>query len=398
MRVKYLLVIVLFPFYSCISSEKPQIEREEMQILPGAYNLEQYMPLISGKTIGVVANKASLINGTHLVDTLLSIKTDIKINTIFSPEHGFSGTFDAGKSVEGEQFGKEEIKIISLYGNKKKPDVEDLKGIEAIIFDLQDVGVRFYTYISTLHYVMQACAENNISLVVLDRPNPHCNYIDGPVLEDKYKSFVGMHPVPVVYGMTIGEYAQMINGEGWLGDNLKCDLRIVTISNFKRDSFYEFTQKPSPNLPNMRAIYLYPSLCFFEGTVMSVGRGTDFPFQVFGHPIYADASFSFKPKSIPGASLYPKWQGETCFGQDLRNVSIDSLRAMKSLNLSFLFEAYSSLETNKDFFNNYFDNLAGTEKLRSDILQGKTVEEIRSYWKDDLIEFEKIRNKYLLYK
>lgn len=402
MRVKYFLVLTLIPFFSCISSERGNKEIPETKVLPGAYSVNEYLPLIQGRNIGIVANFASLINGTNLVDTLISLNSEIQprinIKAIFSPEHGFSGTFDAGKEVEDESINTDNIKLISLYGNKKKPDSEDLRGIEVIIFDLQDVGVRFYTYISTLHYVMQACAENNISLIVLDRPTPHCNYIDGPVLEDKYKSFVGMHPVPVVYGMTIGEYARMINGEGWLGSNISCELEVIPVSNFERTSYYEFPQKPSPNLPNMQSVFLYPSLCFFEGTIISVGRGTDFPFQVYGHPQFNDTSFSFRPVSTPGASLHPKFQDEVCYGKDLRILSLDSLKNMKTLDLNFLIDAYISVKPDTEFFNNYFDVLAGTDKFRKEIVEGKSVEDIRASWKSELSEFNKVRSKYLLYK
>lgn len=403
MRVKYLLIILTFPFYSCISSDKMPVNSEIKPVQPGIYNVEQYVHYLKGKNIGIVANNASLIETTHLIDTIFSYNTvncdsSITIKAIFSPEHGFSGSYDAGQSVEGEKFGNETVKIVSLYGEKKKPTGADLEGLDVLVFDLQDVGVRFYTYISTLHYVMQACAEYDIDLIVLDRPNPHCNYIDGPVLESKYKSFVGMHPVPVIYGMTIGEYALMINGEGWLGDDLKCNLNVIPISNFTRNSYYKIPHKPSPNLPNMRSIYLYPSLCFFEGTVMSVGRGTDYPFQVYGHPEFSDTVFNFIPESKPGASVNPKYKGKLCYGEDLRFYTIDSLKQISSLNLDYLIESYDKVKGNSNFFNNYFEYLAGTDSLRQSIIEGKSYSEIKEGWQDELKEFGIIREKYLIYK
>lgn len=401
MRVKYLLILLILPYYSCISTRTNEITYQK-PVLPGIYQVADYKAVLDGKTIAVVANQASMIEGKHLIDTLLNLSASTPISfyikAIFSPEHGFSGTLDAGQSVEDERYEKDKINIVSLYGNKKKPTGEDLEGIDVVVFDLQDVGIRFYTYISTLHYVMEACAENNVELVVLDRPNPHVNYIDGPILEQEFKSFVGMHPVPVVYGLTIGEYAQMINGEGWLSNGISCKLNVVKIQNFSRDSYYEFPVKPSPNLPNMEAIYLYPSLCFFEGTEVSAGRGTDFPFQVFGHPGYGDTTFYFTPESKPGASINPKFKRKTCYGKDLRYLPIDSLKSMNEISLKYLLETYRKVTPNKDFFNNYFDVLAGTENFRLDIVAGKTEEEIRARWKEGLEKYSPIRKKYLLYE
>lgn len=401
MRVSYFLIFLVIPFYSCISSGFNP-ETGKRTILPGIHQFEEYTSLLQGKSIGIVSNQASVIEGIHLIDTLLNVansaRLSFEIKAIFSPEHGFTGTNDAGEAVADEQYEKEKIKIVSLYGEKKKPTPADLAGIEIIVFDLQDVGVRFYTYISTLHYVMEVCAEENIDLIVLDRPNPHVHYTDGPILEERFQSFVGMHPVPVVYGLTIGEYAQMINGEGWLSNGLICSLKVVKIRNFSRDSYYKIPIKPSPNLPNMQAIYLYPSLCFFEGTEVSAGRGTDFPFQAFGHPGYNDSSFSFIPESKPGASKYPKFQGRTCYGEDLRYLSVDSLKTKEKLSLKFLLEAYKKTTPEKDFFNRYFDVLAGTDNLRLDIISGKTDSEIRTGWSEGLKNFSLVREKYLLYE
>ncbi len=393
MKLKYFLSICFIPFLSCISGEVI-----DNKVLPGSYSFENYIPFLKDKTVGVVANYASLVDDVHLVDTLINADFNIGIKTIFSPEHGFSGKYEAGNLIEKEGQELTSIEIVSLYGKNKKPQSKDLDGIDIMVFDLQDVGVRFYTYISTLHYVMQACAENKIPLIVLDRPNPHCSYVDGPLLADGFESFVGMHKVPVVYGMTIGEYALMINGEGWLGEVGQCDLKVVRNINFARDSYYEFPVKPSPNLPNMFSVYLYPSLCLFEGTVVSVGRGTDFPFQVYGHPDFQNCDFSFTPVSIPGVSINPKHKGEKCCGTDLRPVSVESVRLQKNIWLEYLLDSYNELGLGEGFFTNYFDLLAGTDKLRKDILAGKNNREIRESWQDGLIQFKKIREKYLLYK
>ena len=380
----------------CVQSQKI----ESPVIIPGIYQTNQYLPLLRGKNVAVVANKASIINKINIIDTLLNLQkqTDnsFKVKIIFSPEHGFSGNYDAGKVIESDNSKFEDITVISIYGKKRKPEKKDITQVDIVLFDLQDVGARFYTYISTLHYVMQACAENKVQLVVLDRPNPNAYFIDGPILESRYQSFVGMHPVPVVYGMTIGEYAKMINGEGWLGEGLKCDLTIIPIKNYTHHSRYDLPVRPSPNLPNMQAVYLYPSLCFFEGTVVSVGRGTDFPFQVVGHPEYSIKNFEFTPESRPGASLYPVLEDTTCYGLDLRNYPLDSLFKSGTIHLKFLLGMYHNLNQGKSFFNNYFDYLAGTSELRKQILSGMAEEEIRNTWKKGIDDFKKIRAKYLL--
>ncbi|MBN2486915.1 MAG: DUF1343 domain-containing protein [Bacteroidales bacterium] len=394
---KYIVGLFVLGILSCARSQ----DEGTLKVCPGAFSTNSYVPLLIGKTVGVVANKSTNITGVNLVDSLLAISANNNnafiIKKVFTPEHGFSGAFDAGATIDSEKHGYPLLEIISLYGKKKKPDTNDLKGIDVVIFDLQDVGTRFYTYISTLHYVMQACAENDVPLIVLDRPNPNAFYIDGPVLEDKYISFVGLHPVPVVYGMTIGEYAQMINGEGWLGSAPKCELTVIPMQNYSHHTVYVLPDKPSPNLPNMNSVYLYPSLCFFEGTVVSVGRGTEFPFQVYGHPDYPYKQFSFIPKRIEGASLNPVYENKTCYGADLR-LPHDSLFNLKGqLELKYLLEMYNSLGSKEDFFNNYFDYLAGTDKLRKQILAGKTENEIREGWQAGLEKFKKIRAKYLLY-
>lgn len=367
----------------------------EKKVDCGADNIEEYLPLLEGKKIAIVANPSSLIKNEHLVDYLIA--KNVKIKKIFSPEHGFRGKADAGEKIKNAKDKLTGIQIVSLYGKHFKPSISDVRGIDVMLFDLQDVGVRFYTYISTLHYVMEVCAEQNIPLIVLDRPNPNAHYIDGPVLDMQYSSFVGMHPVPVVYGMTIGEYAKMINGEKWLKNGVQCDLKVIACKNWNRGQKYHLPVKPSPNLPNSLSITLYPSLCFFEGTSVSAGRGTDHPFQCYGHPFMNESDFTFKPRSIPGASKYPKFKGEKCNGFDLRLVNEDSFRNRKKLDLSFLMTAYSQLKEKEKFFNAFFRNLAGSNELRQQLESGVSEEEIRVSWNEDLEKFKIIRSKYLIY-
>jgi uncharacterized protein YbbC (DUF1343 family) len=367
---------------------------QDTQIKTGAERTGVYIPQLRGRKVGIVANHTSLICSTHIVDSLLHL--GINITKIFSPEHGYQGTGGAGQSYSDSLLPGYAVEIISLYGNKNKPAPEDLAGIDILVFDIQDVGARFYTYISTLHYIMEACAESNIPVLILDRPNPNGYYVDGPVLDLKYKSFVGMHPVPVVYGMTIGEYARMINGEKWLNNGISCNLEIVSCENYNHSCYYMLPVNPSPNLPNMRAIYLYPSLCFFEGTIMNEGRGTDYPFQVYGHPDFPDSDFFYTPVSTPGAKN-PKYKGMKCYGVDLRNKNIGELQSAGKIDLSHLIYAYKSLRKGKYFFNSYFNILAGNNTLKSQIIKGLTEEQIRSSWQNNLANFKTIRKKYLLY-
>ena len=357
------------------------------ELVLGANRIEQIIRLTNEKSIAIVGNQTSMVNNTHLVDTLISLNQNII--TVFSPEHGFRGTGDAGAKIENEVDIKTGIPIISLYGKNKKPKKKNLEDIDIIVFDIQDVGARFYTYISTLHYVLEACGEENIKIIVLDRPNPNGHYIDGPVLEEKYKSFVGMHPIPIVHAMTIGEYAKMIIGEKWI--EKKCDLTVIEMLNYNRNKIYELPIKPSPNLPNKRAVNLYPSLCLFEGTNVSIGRGTKKPFQHFGHPKLNLYNYSFIPKSGPG-SKYPKHENKICYGKDLTNTPI-----LNSINLEWLIETYNQSQNKEDFFISFFDKLAGTDKLRKQIISGKSIREIKNSWKTELNEFKNIRNKYLLY-
>ena len=357
------------------------------KLVLGAERIDKILKTIDNKNIAIVGNQTSVVNQVHLVDTLISLNQ--KIISVFSPEHGFRGVEDAGAKVDNEIDKKTGLPIISLYGKNKKPTSEQLIGIDIIIFDIQDVGARFYTYISTLHYILEACSEKNIKLVVLDRPNPNGHYVDGPILEEKFKSFVGMHQIPIVHGMTIGEYATMIVGEKWIENN--CNLEIIEMINYNRNDNYELPIKPSPNLPNSKSINLYPSLCLFEGTNVSVGRGTDKPFQHFGSPFLKFYSYAFQPKSGPG-SKYPKHENKTCVGKNLENYPY-----LSSINLNWLIESYNQTNNKEDFFNSFFDKLAGTDKLRTQIISGLNEKEIRSSWKTGLKEFKKTRIKYLLY-
>jgi len=371
-----------------------RVKKDTLQL--AAAQIASYLPLLKGKKVGIVSNQTSIINSksrryTHLVDTLLCL--DINIVKVFSPEHGFRGKADAGEKVIDGIDTQTGLSIISLYGHNKKPKPQQLRGIDILVFDLQDVGVRFYTYISTLHYVMEAAAENNIPVLVLDRPNPNAHYIDGPVLEPKFHSFVGMHPVPIVYGMTIGEYAKMINGEKWLLNGLQCDLSVIPLKNYTHNLKYNLAVKPSPNLPNAKAIALYPSLCFFEGTPISCGRGTDKQFQIFGAPELPKEkyNYSFSPYPNEGAK-HPKHQGDTCNGLNLQEV------AVYKINLQWLIDAYTYYPKKHQFFNSFFNKLAGTDKLKNQIKLGYTHRDIRKTWLPGLAKFKKMRQKYLLYE
>ena len=365
----------------------------QKRILPGAILQDQYISLLIEKKVGVVAHQASLIpksnSSQHLVDFLL--ENNIDIHSIFAPEHGFRGTADAGENVKDQVDPKTGIQIISLHGINKKPKVEQLNGIEIMIFDLQDVGVRFFTYLSTLHYVMEACAENDIPMIILDRPNPNLNYVDGPVMEEAYTSFLGMHPVPIVYGMTIGEYAKMINGEGWLKEGIRCKLSIIPVKNYNRKSTYELSVRPSPNLPNPQSIALYPSLCLLEPTAISVGRGTDFQFQIYGHPKLPKGDFTFTPLPNFGAKN-PKLKGHLCYGKNLTKV----LRP-NQLELKWLIDAYNNFPKSNIFFLKGFNKIAGNSSLKEQLISGVSEIEIRKSWKSKLKIFKGIREKYLIY-
>jgi len=393
--LKIVLTLGLLMPFSC----KSQGDQSPLQPIPAAQNMGRYLPLLQGKQIGLVANQTSVVKNstietesfTHLADTLRSL--GISLKKVFAPEHGFRGTADAGAHISSGVDQKTGLEVISLYGANKKPRVEDLADIDLMIFDIQDVGVRFYTYVSTLHYVMEACAEQNIPLIVLDRPNPNAHYIDGPLLKDDFKSFVGMHPVPVVYGMTIGEYAKMINGESWLQGQIKTDLTVISVENYTHHTPYALPIAPSPNLRSKQAIALYPSLCFFEGTPISAGRGTNRPFEIFGAPNLnvERYPFEFRPVARQGAK-WAKFKDEICHGLDLGQITPG-----EHLELGWLIDTYNEAADKENFFNPFFDKLAGTDQLKKDIQAGLTKEEIYARWTKELEDFEQIRAKYLLY-
>ena len=379
-------------------------EKSSDHIFTGANQWQAYMKLLKGKKVGIVANQTSVVNDTlesknslrvvdfHLVDFIYEF--DNTISKVFAPEHGFRGTADAGEAIKDAVDLKTGIPIISLYGKNKKPSKEQLKDIDIMVFDIQDVGARFYTYISTLHFVMEACAENNIELVVLDRPNPNGHYIDGPILKPQHTSFVGMHPVPVVHGMTIGEYAQMINGQGWLKNKMQCNLKVIAMKNYTHKTPYSLAIKPSPNLPNDVAINLYPSLCFFEGTPISAGRGTNKQFQLFGAPTLPQEiyTYGFTPQANLGAKN-PKFKSQDCFGRDL-----STTKKLYGIQLSWLIDAYSDSQNKKDFFNSFFLKLSGTSLLQEQIQQGLTQKQIKATWQQGLQTYNTMRKNYLLYK
>ena len=370
------------------------VEYDNFKITTGSERFNLYEDLVKNKSVALVVNQTSRVNGQLLPDFLL--EQGVSIKKIFTPEHGYRGKADAGASIDYRKKA-EAIEWVSLYGNKKKPSRSDLDGIDIMVFDIQDVGARFYTYVSTLHNVMESCAEMGIEVLVLDRPNPNGHYVDGPVLEPNQKSFVGKHQVPIVHGMTIAEYATMINEEGWLANGLQADLHVVKCKGYDHKTYYKLPYKPSPNLPNMRSVYLYPSLCLFEGTFVSVGRGTNMQFQVYGHPMYKEGKCAFRPKSRIGASS-PKHEDLICFGFSLVKEDLGSLREARKLDLSHLIEFYRTFPFDKeDFFNGYFEKLSGVEQLQQQIKSGWTEEQIRQTWQPDLENFKKIRKKYLLY-
>jgi uncharacterized protein YbbC (DUF1343 family) len=411
---------VLFSFIfiaACGNSVKPKDDSQKLkdiahetkptddiglQIAPiktGADNYEKYLPLLKGKKVGIVTNQTGVVNykstpssktvNLNVVDFLVQEKVDLK--KIYAPEHGFRGTADAGELIKDGKDTKTGLPIISLYGDNKKPKPDQLAGIDVLVFDLQDVGARFYTYISSLHYIMEACAEQNIPIIVLDRPNPNGNIVDGPILEKENTSFVGMHAIPVLHGMTIGEYGKMINGEKWLKNGAQCNLTVIPCTNYNRDMHYSLPAKPSPNLPNDQAINLYASLCLFEGTNVSMGRGTDKQFQVYGSPYLPKTSFSFIPAPNEGAKD-PLYKGKTCYGKDLSKVE-----KVNKLELKWLLEAYNSTSDKSKFFIPFFTKLAGTKQLQQQIEAGKNEDEIRESWEAGLTAFKSKRRKYLIY-
>lgn len=387
------VLIILSLFYTTLYStpiKSNTTATNTSVIKTGADNYEKYLPLLKDKKVGIVTNQTGILsNKTHVVDFLLEKK--IAVQTIFAPEHGFRGTADAGEHIVDGKDPKTGLPIISLYGDNKKPKVTQLAGIDVMIFDLQDVGARFYTYISSLHYVMEACAENNVPLIIFDRPNPNGRIVDGPLLEKEFTSFVGMHPIPLLHGMTIGEYAQMINGEKWLKDAVQCKLTVIPCVDYNRKMDYSLLVKPSPNLPNDQAINLYASLCLFEGTNVSMGRGTEKQFQIYGSPYLTKTSFSFTPKPNFGAKD-PLYNGKECFGEDLT-----AYPKLNQLELKWLIKAYQNTSDKTKFFNAFFTKLAGTKKLQEQIENGVSEDTIRKSWQKDLETFKKMRMKYLLY-
>jgi len=396
MMIRILLfVLFLFSGWAGRAQNQPPVLTNYDQIITGDEQTSVYFPLLRGKRVAVVANQSSIIGKTQLVDSLLS--SGIRVVRIFSPEHGFRGNKSAGTVVKNGIDKATGLPVISLYGKHKKPTVDDLKGVDVILFDLQDVGTRFYTYISTMSLVMEAGAESHIPVIILDRPNPNGFYVDGPMLKPGYTSFVGMHPVPAVYGMTIGEYARMVNGEHWLKNGVTCDLTVIPMKKYTRNMMVKLPVKPSPNLPNWKAVYLYPSLSFFEGTIVSVGRGTDKPFQIYGYP-GINGNYVFTPESTPGASLHPKLENKTSRGEDLTAFAENYRKNPPQLHLQWLLKAYHELSGKHTFFNNYFDKLAGTDQLRKQIEAGFTEKQIRQSWQKDLQKFKKTRAKYLLYR
>ncbi|MGC1243557.1 MAG: DUF1343 domain-containing protein [Chryseosolibacter sp.] len=378
-----------------VSSGAPARENMEKEpgkpmVLVGADRLDVLLPKLKSKRVALVVNHTSLVGNSHITDTLLA--SGVSIIKVFAPEHGFRGAAADGEKVNDAVDSQTGLPIVSLYGKNRKPTAEQLRDVDIVIFDIQDVGTRFYTYISTMHYVMEACAEQGKKMIVLDRPNPNGNYVDGPMRVESLKSFVGMHPIPIVHGLTVGELAGMINGEGWLEKGITCDVEIIPIKNWTHQDSYSLPVKPSPNIPNDQAVKLYPSLCLFEGTVVSVGRGTQTPFLIIGNPEFTDMPFSFTPKAIPGMSNEPPQEGKMCYGLDLSNAKVEP-----GINLQYLLDFYNKYSDKEKFFIGSFDRLAGTPVLKEQIKKGMTQEQIKATWKKDLDGYKEMRKKYLIY-
>jgi uncharacterized protein YbbC (DUF1343 family) len=390
-QAKYSLLICFLAFFLTVISNQ---SANAQQVLVGAEQSSLYLPLLQGKKVGLVGNQTSILPQSankHVVDFLL--EKGVQVKKVFVPEHGFRGTADAGEKVDNSVDQKTGLPIISLYGSNKKPSADQIKDLDVVIFDLQDVGTRFFTYISTMHYVMEACAEQGKKVIIFDRPNPNGGYIDGPMLKPGFESFVGMHNIPIVHGLTVGELAKMINGEKWLKGGLTVDLEVIPVANWTHSQSYSLPVKPSPNLPNDLAIKLYPSTCLFEGTVMSLGRGTYEPFQMYGYPDPKFGNFTFTPVSIDGMSKTPPLQDKLCYGVDLRGESLDH-----HFTLKYILDAYEKSGMKEKFFNNFFNTLAGTDELKKQILAGKSETEIRESWKAGLAEYKLKRERYIIYK
>lgn len=389
-------LVAIICFATCCCSGKPSavVHRPRTdapaRVVVGAERLDILLPKLQGKRVGLVVNHTAVIGKTHLADTLKS--RGVNIQAILAPEHGFRGGAEAGEDIKDGIDQRTGFRVLSIYGNNKKPTPEQLSSIDVVVFDIQDVGARFYTYISTLHYVMEACAEQGKHVIVLDRPNPNGHYIDGPVLQPEFKSFVGMHPIPVVHGLTVGELARMINGEGWLADQKTCSLEVIPLQNWTHADPFSLPIKPSPNLPNDQAIRLYPSICFFEGTVISVGRGTQTPFQVIGNPELKNMPYSFTPVSIAGMAKNPPHENKVCYGLDLQHAPTSG-----KLDLQYLLDFYKAYPQRDKFFISYFEKLAGTGELRKQIQDGWSEEQIRESWQPGLKKYKEMRQRYLLY-
>ncbi len=410
MRKLITLLIALSSLLSCVqganrnntAGEAPAIKESQNSTLKGIKNsikmgaevTDAYFPLIEGERVAVMTNQTGIVGDEHLVDML--VRENINVVGIFSPEHGFRGTADAGEHVASSVDEKTGIPIWSLYGSGSgKPTADKMKEFDVLLFDLQDVGLRFYTYYASMARLMDACAEHGKKMIVLDRPNPNGMYVDGPLLDMKHKSGVGWLPIPLVHGMTLGELALMINGEKWLPEGRVCDLTVVSCENYTHQTLYELPIAPSPNLPNIHSIYLYPSTCLFEGTVMSLGRGTSFPFEVYGHPDYKNSTFSFTPRSVSGAKNPPLLNKE-CFGVDLREIPNNEV-IEKGFDLSYVIDAYNNLNIGNKFFTSFFEKLVGVDYIRKDIIAGKSADEIKDKWADDVVKFRSQRKPYLLY-
>ncbi len=406
MKIK-LLTFICFTALLLACTAKPQQEKAleppthtmpvegSAQMVPGAHRMALYLPALKSQSVAIVANQTSVVGKRHLVDTLLTVGVNIKL--VFAPEHGFRGDHDAGEKVKSTIDAVTGLRMVSLYGANKKPSAADLSGVDVVVFDIQDVGTRFYTYISTLQYVMEACAENNKKVIVLDRPNPNGYYVDGPVLEPKFTSFVGMQPIPVVHGLTVGEYARMLNGEGWLAGGKKCQLEVIKVDRYTHRDHYQLPIRPSPNLPDMASVYLYPSLCFFEGTMVSVGRGTDKPFKLIGYPGFTNGDVKFTPRSIAGVASDPPYLGKECRGFDLEEFGNRFMKDYRSLYLYWLIQMYNRAPDKEKFFNSFFNKLAGNATLQEQIKKGVSEEEIYKSWQPEIAAYKKIRKKYLLY-
>jgi uncharacterized protein YbbC (DUF1343 family) len=384
--LKYFQLIFIFLFASYLA-----LAQSKNKIITGAEQVNQLLPLLQNKAVALMVNQTSVIGQTHLVDSLLRLKVNVK--KILAVEHGFRGKADAGENVNNAVDAATGLSVVSIYGSKEKqkPTPEQLADVDVVIFDMQDVGVRFFTYISSMQYLMEACAENNKKVIVLDRPNPNGAYVDGPVLIPELKSFVGMNPIPILHGMTVGEMAQMINGEGWLAGGKKCDLHVLAMKNYDHKKKYSLLIKPSPNLLNDHAIALYPSTCLFEGTVISVGRGTKTPFEILGNPSLKNQPFQFKPESIDGMAKNPPFENKICYGVDLRTQTIEGL------SLTYLIRMYRAYPDKEKFFIPYFDKLAGNKILKEQVKQGLSEEDIKDTWRKELSQFKAKRKKYLLY-